>query len=310
MDIKKFIWVESCRPSTLDEVILPTKIKSAFKKYVEQKEIPHLLFYGAPGSGKTSLAEALAHDIESDCMYINASEENGIDTLRSKVTKFASSRGIYNNKAKVIILDECDGTTENFQKALRPVMERFAVSCRFILTANYPNKIIPAIHDRCQAYNFNYTPKEIEDVKGKIVKRLKSILSVYECTVDETVLADYVDAKYPSIRKMIQDLQRYAHINNNVIDSSIFNFNSIDDQFYQYIFKKDAKSARKYIIESSIDPEEFYSNLYQTFLPLIEDNEMRYAQSLITINDYQYRSALCIDKELCLAACIIELCAR
>lgn len=308
--LNKYIWVEQFRGQTLDEIILPPNLKRSLKKYVADGEIPHILLCSiTPGSGKTSTAKALCNDLGADYSYLNASADGNIDTLRSKIIKFASCKGVFTNKPKIIILDEMDGTTPAFQSALRPVMEEFASNCRFIITCNYVHKIIEPIHSRCQKYDFNFTEKKVaEDLKKKIVKRVLTILKVNEVEyTSEDLIARFVDASFPDIRKTINSLQLYSDQNNKMIDEGIFNFESLDEGFYELLMKKDFQSCRKYVIESNIQPEDFFISLYKSYLPLLNNDEVRYAKSLIIINQYQFQNAFVVDKEINLAACILEL---
>ena len=152
-DINNLLWVEKYRPKTLSDCILPIDLSQIFNGMTKEKKIPNMLFYGKAGTGKTSVAKAIAADLGLDCMLINCSEENGIDTLRVKIRQYASTVSLSGN-GKVIILDEFDYATTAVQTGLRGAIEEFANNCRFIITCNYKSRIIDPIHSRCTGIDF------------------------------------------------------------------------------------------------------------------------------------------------------------
>ena len=145
----EFLWVEAYRPRTIDDCILPDNQKQIFKEMLKKNELQNMLFCGTSGVGKTTVAKALCEELETDYMMINASEESGIDVLRTKIKQFASTVS-FSGKTKVVILDEADSLNPNStQPALRAFIEEFSNNCRFIFTCNYKNRIIPPLHSRC-----------------------------------------------------------------------------------------------------------------------------------------------------------------
>ena len=149
-DREHYLWVEKYRPDSLNTYIGNEHLKEKVKIYLESEDVPHLLLYGKAGTGKTTLAKIITNNIECDCLYINASDENNVDNVRNKIKTFASSIGF--KPLKVVILDEADFLTPNAQAALRNLMETFSKHCRFILTCNYVERIIDPIQSRCQSY--------------------------------------------------------------------------------------------------------------------------------------------------------------
>ena len=194
------LWVEKYRPTTLDTYIGNEHLKSKVSIYLESGDLPHLLLYGKAGTGKTTLAKLLVNNIDCDYLYINASDENNVDTVRTKVKNFASTIGF--KDMKVIILDECDYITPNAQAALRNLMETFSKHCRFILTCNYVERIIDPIQSRCQSFQI------IPPSKTEVAKHLHNILiqeNVMDSPEDIKVL---VETGYPDIRRVINSAQR------------------------------------------------------------------------------------------------------
>jgi len=200
------LWVEKYRPRKLEEFVISDKNLSYINSFKAKKEIPNLLFVGTPGLGKTSLAKIIVNDIlECQYLYINASDENGIDTIRTKVTSFAQTLSI-DGKIKAIILDETDGLSMEAQRALRNTIEEFAKITRFILTANYRYRVIPALQSRCQSIDL--TPP-IEGVVKRCVHVLKS--EKVEIPEDQKAkLLEFIKSKYPDLRMCINELQKYS----------------------------------------------------------------------------------------------------
>jgi DNA polymerase III delta prime subunit len=195
------IWNEKYRPQTLDTYVGNDTVKATFQQYIDTNDVPHLLLYGDAGSGKTTLAKIVANTIAKDnYIYINASDENSVDTVRDKIKQFASSIGF--GGLKLIILDECDYMTPNAQAALRNVIETFSKTTRFILTCNYVDKIIDPIQSRCQI--FNIVPPSKKEVASHLVKILDGENVKYE----KDNLVTIINQSYPDIRRVINTTQR------------------------------------------------------------------------------------------------------
>lgn len=316
--LKYSLFVEKYRPNSIDNVLLTKANKQFFRKMVEEKEVPNLLFMSSsPGTGKTTTAKALVHDIGSDYIYINTSSESGIDTLRGRIAKFATSYSLFGNDGelggdnraskKICILDEFDGSTPALQAALRAFMEEFQDSCRFILTCNYATKIIEPLKSRCQIVDFNITDaKSQAELKPNIVKRLIGILKQESIEFKKETITKICDTFYPDIRKMVNILQQYSK-KNGIIDSGIFDMEKVDAEFYDLILHRQLTKARKYVLDRNYNSDEMYRNLFDDFVPMLDKSIQ--PQAILVISEYMYRSAFSIDKEITLTACLIELMA-
>ena len=209
-EIDEFIWSEKYRPSTIDECILPEELKKTFKSMVKNKQVQNMLLAGQPGTGKTTVARALCNELNCEIIFINASDENGIDTLRTKMMQFASTVS-FEGKQKVIILDEADYLNANsIQPAMRSFIEQYSSNCRFILTANNKNRIIPALHSRLSVIDFRIEDDEIPGMAEQIYERLAAILKEENIKYKNNVLVGLVEKYFPDFRKMINELQIHS----------------------------------------------------------------------------------------------------
>lgn len=300
-----FIWAEKYRPDSVKDVLLPAAVKQSLLEYVAADEIPHLLFISGAGRGKTTTAKALCNDIGCEYLYINASADNGIDVLRSRIGSFAKTKSLYSNKPKIVILDEFDYATPNLQAGLRAPMEEFAKNVRFILTANFENKILDAIKSRCQLFNFNIDDPAIKkEMVVQVAQRLTSIMDKEEIKYEPQVLIELISKLYPDIRRLINTLQKFASANNGIIDQSVLNYESADDELVELIIGKKWTDARKYCLDKNIG-NDLYTFMYNNLLPRLNGDQ--FAQALLIIADYQFKSQNVTDIEIPMAACLMEI---
>jgi len=307
MSKENFIWAEKYRPKSVNDILLPAKVKQSLLEYVEAGEIPHLLFVSGAGRGKTTTAKALCNDIGAEYLYINASDTNGIDVLRNKIGSFAKTQSLYSDKPKIVILDEFDFATQFLQAGLRSPMEEFSKNVRFIMTANFENKIADAIQSRCQVYNFNIdTPAIKTEMVGQVGKRMVEILKSENVMFDPKVLIELISKIYPDIRRIINTLQKFSSQNNNVIDSSVLNFESANHELINLILERNWTGSRKFCLDMNIQSD-LYSFLYTDLLPKLAHDQDKYARTLLIIADYQYKAGMVTDPEIQLAACLMEI---
>lgn len=295
------IWVEKYRPAKLDDYVGNDVLKRKVKTFLEGGDIPHLLFHGKPGTGKTTLAKLIVKEIECDVLYINASDENSVDAVRDKVKSFATTMGF--KQLKVCILDEFDFMTINAQAALRNLMETYSRHTRFILTCNYVEKVIPAILSRVQAESI--IPPSKEAVAIHLVKILKNEGKVFKMED----LAFLVNSYYPDVRKILNAAQQNCIGTELSIDRHSVIESDGKTKMLEIIKSKDKKTAfkdvRQLIADNSVSQfEEYYRYLFDN---LDDWAAGHVAACILILAEMEYKSAVVPDKEINFMATIIQL---
>jgi replication factor C small subunit len=300
--INHSLWVEKYRPSKLDDYVGNEHLKNKVSGYIENEDVPHLLFFGKAGTGKTTLAKLIVSSIECDFMMINASDENNVETVRNKVKNFASSMGF--KKYKIIILDEFDYMTPQAQAILRNLMETFSRHCRFILTCNYIEKIIEPIQSRCQT--FQITPPTKKDVAIQMSKILKS----ESVEFDPKDLVPIIDSSYPDIRKIINTCQLNSLKGKLQVDVQNLLENDYKLKVLEVLKSNDDKrnkymKIRQTVLDSkATDFSDLYTLLYEKVDDYAGENT---ANVILVLGDGVAKSAVAIDKEIIAAATLIQI---
>lgn len=296
------IWPEKYRPSSLDEYVSNPNLIATIRKFIDSKNIPHLLFHGTAGTGKTTLAKLIIKNVECDAMYINASDENNVDNVRTKIKDFASNVGF--SELKIVILDEADYLTHNSQAALRNIMETYALTTRFILTCNYIEKISEPLYSRCQC--FEISPLQKKDV----AIHLKNVLHAENVQHTMEDLGYIVNTYYPDIRKVLNFAQQSV-LNGEIkiaeLNSSSYN---TKNQLVE-ILKSESNAAtgfnkiRQLIADSGI---RHYEELYQTLFDRVDDYAPKQqSAAILVVAEYLYQSSMVVNKEIVFMACIAKL---
>jgi len=295
---KHTLFTEKYRPDTLEGYIGNDDFKSSLQQWIDTNDVPHLLLCGGAGTGKTTAAKLIVNNINCDYVYINCSDENGIDTIRDKVKSFASAASF--KPQKVVIMDEADFLTINAQAALRNVIETFSLTTRFIFTCNYVERIIDPIQSRTIV--FELTPPSMQDVAFKCVE----ILDLEGVTYTKADIVRIVKQTYPDIRKSLNLLQ--SSIKNGDLQQSreVTNFNQTSDQIITLLKGQNIKNfttIRQLVMDSNVrDYNELYRILFER-----ADEFTNSAVATLIIADYQYKSIMAPDKEICFMGAISSL---
>ena len=304
--MSEYLFVEKYRPHKIEECILPDRLKKVFQEYVNNDNIPNLMLTGSAGCGKTTVAKAMCEEIGLNHLFINSSEERGIDVLRTKIKGYASTVSLTGGR-KVIILDEADYLTPEAQAGLRGAIEEFSENCSFIFTCNFKARLIDALHSRCAVVDFSLKGDEKSKMAMQMFKRLKTILTDEGIEYDTQVLGKIVERYFPDYRRTLNELQRYA--TSGRIDSGVLaqvdNVRKLDE-LIKSLKEKDFTSMRKWIVNNSdVDPSRIFRDIYDGLYEFLKPDSIPAA--VITLAKYQYQQAFVADQELNLVACLTEL---
>ena len=302
-----FLWVEKYRPKTIKDTVLTPELKTLFQTFVDNKNVPNLLLTGSQGIGKTTVAKAMLEELGADYIVINGSDEGRlIDTLRTKIKNFASSVSLAGGR-KYVILDEADYcNAETVQPALRNFMEEFSKNCGFIMTCNFVNKIIQPLHSRCSVVEFKIANKDKPSMAKELYVKILNILKQENISFDEKVIREVLAKHFPDNRRILNELQRYSatgHIDSGILAN--LSETSIKE-LMQLLKDKEFTSVRKWVgknIDGDVAP--MFRKIYDTVTQYVKPASV--PQVVVTLADYQYKSAFVADQEVNFMAFLTEL---
>ena len=300
---KNTVWYEKYKPMLVDDLILPQDLRDKLQKMVREKDLPNLgLFSSVPGTGKSCTCNAILTELGCESIWINGSLENGIDTLRGKIAKFASQSS-FDGELKYVVIDEADYLNSNStQPAFRGFMDEFSSNVRFIFTGNYKEKIIEPLLTRLQIIDYELFKKE--DMVKEIFGRLKFILENENISFDPKSLVPVINTYYPSIRSMIGTIQKFSNNGEFKISEA-----ELDDTnvFSKIVSLMSPSTFTEMIAEVNKlnAPEGMFSFLYKNYAELFKQDQIPGA--IVTIAKYQHMSSSVRDKNLNLGAALTEL---
>ena len=303
--IEEFIWAQKYRPKTINDTILPDRIKESLNGFIEKDNIPNLIFSGSSGIGKTTSAFALCEQLGMDTYLVNASKDGGIDTLRNQIQNFASSVS-FSGKRKCVILDEAEQLSPQTMLALRGMMEEFSKNCVYILTCNNKNRIIDAIHSRCTVIDFSLNRKDIEKLAPLFMKRLIYILDNEKIEYDKPVLVELIKKYFPDWRRTINELQRYS-VSGKIDTGILSNINDVSiKEVIGYLKNKEFTKMRKWVSDNNdIDVPSILEKLYNQCYQYISKETI--PAFILLINKCQVQHTTVANPEINLCAFFVEV---
>ena len=302
IDEKQTIWTEKYKPSNIDDIILPESLRKSIKEGLEKHDIPNLgLWSYLPGLGKSSLANVIANNENVEPLWINASLNKGIDVIRNDIHSFASRRS-FDGRLKVVIMDESDRLTQDFQAGFRGFLDEFSQNCRFIFTGNYKENIIEPLLNRLENYDFLDFDKQ--EIIPQIVNRILFILEHENIKSDNSAIKTIIEKNYPSVRGMILDLKKFS--NSGTLNVSGIKTDELDGVVKAMMSK--SFNHLNEIVNSLSCPDAFYSILYKNLDKLFTQN-VQFTKAVIVLAKYQDMGVRVRDKYINLLACLCELSA-
>ena len=306
------LFTEKYRPKNLEELILPERVMNKFKDGLVQ----NMLFAGSPGTGKTSTAKALVNQFELPYLYINASTDTSVDVIRTKIIDFCSTVSIIDKAGmfKVVILDEVDGVSDQFFKALRATMEQFASNSRFIATCNYINKVPDPVLSRFELIDFDFDKEEETELTKKYIKRVYEICGKEGMTIEKPALVEFVRRNFPDLRSTLNKLQGYkTQGNTNITAEDVKKFNSVYKDVFELIFNETdpAKNYQLLVSNYANKVDDILQTLGEEFIEYIQQEKTvsikHIPQIIITVAKHQAQRVHVIDPVITMLSCVYEI---
>ena len=307
--MEDFLWTEKYRPKTIGECVLPDALKQTLSEFISKGDIPNLILSGGPGVGKTTAAKAMLDELGLTYMFINGSEESGIDVLRTKIKNFASTVSLHGGR-KYLILDEADYLNpQSTQPALRGFIEEFHKNCGFILTCNYKNRLIPPLHSRCSVVDFTIQKSEKKELAEQFFQRVMNILVVEEIKFEPKAVAEVINKFFPDWRRVINELQRYS-VSGRIDAGILVDISEVNIKELMHSMKqKEFTNVRKWIVNNiDNDPTRLFRRLYDNLYDYMDGSSIPHI--VVILGEYQYKAAFVADQEINMLACLTEIMAR
>ena len=311
-DMIRALFTEKYRPKNLEDLILPERVMNKFKDGLTQ----NMLLAGSPGTGKTSTAKAIVNQFGLPYIYINASTDTSVEVIRTRITDFCSTMSVLDDqgKFKVVLLDEVDGVSDQFFKALRATMEQFAANCRFIATCNYVNKIPDPILSRFEVINFDFDKSEETELTKKYIKRVYEICGKEEMTIDKPALVEFVKRNFPDLRSTLNKLQGYKTSGTtNITVEDVKKFNSVYKDLFELIFNETdpVKNYKLLVSEYSNRVDDVLQSLGSDFVEYIQTEKPNSVKSIpqiiISVAEHQAQRVHVIDPIITMLSCVYKL---
>jgi replication factor C small subunit len=306
------LFTEKYRPSTLEQLILPDAVMNKFKDGLVQ----NMLFTGSPGTGKTSCAKAIVNQFKLPYLYINASTDTSVEVIRTRIIDFCSTVSIMDAPGmfKVVILDEVDGVSDQFFKALRATMETFASNSRFIATCNYINKLPDPILSRFEVINFDFDKEEETELTKKYIRRVYDICKEEEMTIEKDALVEFVRRNFPDLRSTLNKLQGFKTQGTTAITvDNVKKFNSVYKDVFELVFKETdpAKNYQMLVSNYSNRVDDILQTLGEEFIEYIQQEQLQSVkhipQIIISVAKHQSQRVHVIDPVITMLSCIYEI---
>jgi len=307
--MEDFLWVEKYRPKTIEECVLPDALKQTLSEFISKGDIPNLILSGGPGVGKTTAAKAMLDELGLTYMFINGSEESGIDVLRTKIKNFASTVSLHGGR-KYLILDEADYLNpQSTQPALRGFIEEFHKNCGFILTCNYKNRLIPPLHSRCSVVDFTVPKSEKKELAEQFFRRVMNVLVVEDIKFEPKAVAEVINKFFPDWRRVLNELQRYS-VSGKIDAGILVDISEVNiKELMQSMKQKEFTNVRKWIVNNiDNDPTRLFRRLYDNLYDYMDGSSIPHV--VVILGEYQYKAAFVADQEINMLACLTEIMSR